>query len=990
MKHLVNITIALASLMAVPAAYGGINAPNAAGYVERGIAFYNDRNYNACIDQLSRLRDIDLTPSQSETALYYLAMATLYSGDDEAIDFLKEFLRDYPASPRFQDATMSCGDYYFTRGSYAEALDAYGDVSTKAFSAGRAADLTYRTAYSHMMLGQNKAARPLFAALYGSKEYGNAARFYTAWLAYDDKNYTEALRLFREVDTNKEPGEAAPYYLAQIHFLYEDYNKALDYALKTLAHNDVPQFAPEANRIAGESLYNLGHTERALPYLWKYAADCTNPQPSTLYILGVSEYEKGNYNEAAALLRKASAAEGTVGQGAWLYLGHTYVNLNNPDAALIAFEKAYTANAEPSLTESAFYNYIVARTEGGRLPFAKTVTMLEDFLQRFPRSRYASTVQEGLVNGYMTDGDYQSALRAIDRVAKPTPALEQARQRVVYELGTRELSAGNPLEAARLLRQAIKGPSAQINRQATLWCADADYAADEYEKAAEGYLAYVEETPATDPNRTLAYYNLGYTRYKQGRYADALIDFRRVVDANPEPQMLADAYTRIADCQYQQRDFANAAANYNRAYNLNHEAGDYALYQLAVMQGLQGNHREQINTLNSVIASYPSSSLAPAAMLDKAEAYAAIGETNNAISVYRDLINEYGNSSYGRQGHLQLAITQNNAGMTNEAIASYKKVIYSFPTSEEAKVAVDDLKRILAAQGKLAELTTFLETVPNSPRLTPSELDALAFQAAETMYLNSSQTSGLEAYLSDYPHGSNEAQALYYLAEDAAEAGNATRALDLATQITLNHPDSEVADDAMLLKADTEAATGKGEIALETYRNLEARAAGSRIITDARLGIMRTALSLGRYSEVLVATDKLKASTASGSADMPEIKYSEAMAYDRLGRRQDAYAIWGDVAKDPNNVFGARSAVAMAESQLKAGKTADAEKTVNAFINANTPHQYWQARAFIVLSDVLRSKGSTFEADEYLRALRKNYPGTEADIFRMIDSRIGK
>lgn len=37
----------------------------------------------------------------------------------------------------------------------------------------------------------------------------------------------------------------------------------------------------------------------------------------------------------------------------------------------------------------------------------------------------------------------------------------------------------------------------------------------------------------------------------------------------------------------------------------------------------------------------------------------------------------------------------------------------------------------------------------------------------------------------------------------------------------------------------------------------------------------------------------------------------------------------------------------------------------------------------------MRAKGKVFEADEYLRAVRSNYTGDEADIFDAIDSRLG-
>ena len=140
---------------------------------------------------------------------------------------------------------------------------------------------------------------------------------------------------------------------------------------------------------------------------------------------------------------------------------------------------------------------------------------------------------------------------------------------------------------------------------------------------------------------------------------------------------------------------------------------------------------------------------------------------------------------------------------------------------------------------------------------------------------------------------------------------------------------------------------------------------------------------------MLVATDKLKTSSAA-TADLPEIRYCEARALERLGRRQEAHSIWRELSADPNTLFGARSAVSLAQSLLDSGKVNDASSVINKFINANSPQQYWQARAFIVLSDVLRKQGKDFEADEYLQALRSNYPGSETDIFEMIDKRLKK
>ena len=78
----------------------------------------------------------------------------------------------------------------------------------------------------------------------------------------------------------------------------------------------------------------------------------------------------------------------------------------------------------------------------------------------------------------------------------------------------------------------------------------------------------------------------------------------------------------------------------------------------------------------------------------------------------------------------------------------------------------------------------------------------------------------------------------------------------------------------------------------------------------------------------------------------------------------------------------------MGQSLLDHGKTDRAALAADALISSDTPHRYWLARGFILYSDILRKQGKTFEANEYLKSLRSNYPGTEADIFEMIDSRL--
>lgn len=53
-----------------------------------------------------------------------------------------------------------------------------------------------------------------------------------------------------------------------------------------------------------------------------------------------------------------------------------------------------------------------------------------------------------------------------------------------------------------------------------------------------------------------------------------------------------------------------------------------------------------------------------------------------------------------------------------------------------------------------------------------------------------------------------------------------------------------------------------------------------------------------------------------------------------------------------------------------------------------TSHEYWMAKAVIVLADVYKAKGDKFQARQYLESLQANYKGSEQDIADGIAQRL--
>lgn len=988
---LTGCTAAIAAAETDSGIDSGVNGRDAAGCLSRSAMLLDQHNYSGCIDQLSRLEMLHPDAAQQRKAMSLKIKAMMGEGSDEALELIDKYISLYPTAADVAEMKVLAGDYWFERMTFALAMDRYSEVSSDMFDSSLGERLTYRTAYCAMMLGNTRRAEAGFRSVASTRTYGNAARFYLGYLAYESGDYNKALEYFRQTDPNRDPSDKVGYYMSQIYFMKGDYRQALESARNILRTERTGEFAAEANRVAGESLYKLGRESEAIPYLNTYMGLTDNPLPSALYILGVNAFRNYDYEDAVSYLRGATVTDDAMGQSAWLYLGQSYVHTDRLSSALMAFEKAYQRKFDKDVAETAFYNYAVARLEGGRVPFGSSVTLFQEFLQEYPDSRYASKVQEYIVNGYLADNDYKSVLESVSRMSHPTSATLAAKQRALFMLGTQSLASGNASAARQYLldARAIKS-SPEIGTQCDLWLGDCYYAMGQYANAVKSYRAFLGATSSRDVNYATACYDLGYAYYASEEYAQALKSFRQALGATRNPLSVrsqADATNRVADCLYYQHKFSEAATEYRRAYDIDPSAGDYALYQLAVMKGLERDYNAKITALDDLIARFPSSVLAPAALLAKGESYSALERPADAISTYREVTVAYPSSAYARKAQLQMAIAMLASSRKSEAVDTYKDIIKRYPSSEEARVATDDLKRIYAEDGSLNAFASFLASVPDAPQLDPSEMDVLAFRAAEKEYLDSDNATRIASYLKEFPSGTYRPQALYYMAEGLSDSGRAEEAYGYVTELVSRYPEADVIEDAMLIKASIESSRGQHEVALDTYTALESIASSPRNLAEARLGIVRTALGLERYTAVIEASDRVLSSTASVNNES-EIRYSRAVALDATGRHDEAYDEWRVLASRPSQLYGAASAVSLANSLLQRGNIKEARKVIDTFLDAETPHQYWQARGFIVLSDILRRQNQEFEADEYLRTLRTNYPGSEQDIIEMIDSRL--
>ena len=456
--------------------------------------------------------------------------------------------------------------------------------------------------------------------------------------------------------------------------------------------------------------------------------------------------------------------------------------------------------------------------------------------------------------------------------------------------------------------------------------------------------------------------------------------------------LTADAYNRIGDAQYYARDFAGAQASYDQAMRLDkNTSGDYSMYQKGIMMGLSHQYADEIKQMEALIKAYPNSDLAPQAMLEKGNAQAQLGKNDDALGTYASLLKKYPKSVEARKGMLQTALLNKGAGKEDAAIEAYKRVIRQYPTSDEAQAAAEDMKLIYAERGQLTEFSKFLSSVPNAPKIDVNEVERLTFEAAEKSAIDTRPNiDKMQRYLKDYPAGAYVPKAHYYIARYHYGKGDYTAAMTALDQSLQAGGDASYAQDALAMRSDILARQGKLEESLQSYKELAERATSDDNRTLAQLGAMRVAKQMGNWKEVQgIATILLDRGGLTANEEN-EVTLDRGLAFAQVGNTRDAEAAFKALAKDPSSEYGAQASYELSRMQYEVGNYKAAEQTINALIDAGTPHTYWLAKSFLTLADIYHKQGNVTQAREYLQSLKSNYPGKEKEIFNEIDSRLNK
>lgn len=964
-----------------------------------GKDFFELKNYAGCTDRLEAYKKVATNSDLVQEADYMLAYIAFEQGKENAVEILESYLKQYPDSRHGDEACLLIGSGYFEWEDYTRAENWLADARVSALNPGQQEVLNYRLAYSRMQNGDLMKAQENFTTVreFGA-EYALASSYYIAYIDYATGKYDDAMREFNHLKKNPEYREQANYYIAQIDYIEDNHDEVVKLTERLLRTYPDSDNNTELYRIAGNSYYQLGNQDKAITMLKQYVASTDTPARGDLYLLGVCEYNQGDYMNAVDALSQTITEEDELTQNASLYLGQSYIQLNDKNNARMAFDQASSMNFNEKIRETALYNYALLIHETAFTGFGESVKVFEKFLNDFPESQYSDKVNDYLVEVYLTSKNYDAALESINKIRRPSPKILEAKQNILFQLGNQAFMNIEMEKAIDYFDQTIElgNYDNEARANAYFWRGESYYRLEKYSNAISDFNSYQSllryDTSSSDA-RSLVYYNLGYCYFKRQDFEQALVSFRRYVtlEQKHESNAFADAFNRIGDCLFYKRQFAEAETNYSRAVALQPSSADYAIYQKGFVLGLQRDYNGKIRMMDRVINEFPTSQYIDEALFERGRTYVLLEKYDEGAASLKTLIDRYPQSTLAPKAGVQLGLLYYNDNQLERSIEAYKRVIDGYPGSEETKVAVQDLKSVYIDMNDISSYASYVNSLEGHMHIEVSEQDSLTYLAAERLFtrgdFDGAQRS-LISYLTSYPGGVFSSNANYYLAKIAFDKKDYTEAKRLFT-LVLGSGDTKFREESLARKSEIEYLEKDYTTAINTFRELQEIAESRENREAAKLGIMRCAQYTDNEAEALDAANELLKETNLSPEIESEARYLRAKSYLKLGDASKATDDLSALSKDMRTEYGAEAKYQLAQIYYDNKDVKRAERELLDFIEKGTPHQYWLARGFILLADIYIEKGDDFQARQYLTSLKRNYSGSE-DIDRMIENRLQK
>lgn len=950
-------------------------------YFRQGKEFFDHEYYSLAYpifrDLRYSLRETDRSNNSVEyqDVKYYYLVCSLEQNDQTAVAAADDYINLENNAPRVGMLSYHLAEYYFRMKDYVAAGKLYEHADIDNLSNREIADMKFHQGYCYFTQKQFDKAIPLFNTIRQLPKDPNYidANYYYGFISFYRRDYPEALAAFTVVQDNPTYEKVVPYYVANIYLVQGKKDQAIEYAEARLKKGN-QYYDAELRQLVGHGYYEKQDFVKALPFLEQYVGRAKKVSREDLYELSYCYYQTKNWNKAIEGLKQLGGKEDSLAQNSMYLLGDAYLKTGQKGNARNAFLFCSLNSSNPRQAEISRFNYAKLSYELGYQDIA--LTELQNFLRQYPNSEYIREARELSIGVLAGTNNYKDALSLLDSLDHPSDNARRLIPRVLYGRATELINDGLLLEADGLLDKALKDPnSASVLPFVNFWKAEIAYRLNKVDDAIRYYLEYLKSgTVNGEVNPTDARYNLGYCFLKKENYRQAQGFFEQVVRTPKlgSSSLEQDAYVRDADCYYMERDYKTALAMYNKVLDFSWPAGDYAMFQKAMIAGV-GNGKQKIVLLNTLTRQYPASGLSADVNMEVAGTYLAQEQYQEALPYLKNVLRSPTADALKPRAYLRSGIALYNLNKNVEALAQYDSLLRQYPNSAEAQDALDNAKTIYVEEGRTSEYVNFAKGM--GVEVSASQEDQLAYEEAEVQFNNGSFDAAIqrfEAYLSKFPEGKYSLEANYYKSEIYFSRKDWAKAVVGYAAVAEKVP-NKFGERALLQAARLY------YFNLKDYGNAEKYFSKLKDFTtseenkmEAMRGLLRCQYQLQQWSDGVANAKDLLGQKGLSTDDKVLANMAIAKSYQAGGDCTTALQYFRIAAELTKSAYGAEARYEIADCLFKGNQIKDAEKAAFEVVNKSGSYEEWVTRSYLLLGDIYFAEKDYFNAKATYQSVAAN------------------
>lgn len=931
------------------------------------------------------------TPNKQEdiksNSYFYIGVCAAQLYNEDALFYLKNFIRIYPVHSLVPEANYYLGKFYFFKKQYKNVIETFEKIDDRHVRPEELAEFHFKKGYAYFATNKYDEAKSLMLQAKKSEgPYQLRATYYLAHMAYEEKQYEAALEGFLELKDSYEYQDIIPYYVVQILFLQKEYNELITMA-PLLYEKTNEKSKIDIARSLGLAYYNLGRYSEGAPYFDFYLEKNKGRLDSNdCFAAGYTYYNIEEYKKAIEYLSQTSKGNSETAQTSLYVIGDCYLHLGQLTLASQTFYEAYKLKINDEITEDALYNYAKLQFETSNQPFNSAIKALEEYITQFPYSTRSEEANSYLSRIYMSTRDYQGAINSLEKIPSKNPSLLKAYQRCTYFRALELINNKDYSKALTTIDKSLQYPmDKDLNISSLYWKAETEFRLNKYSEANNSFRSYQRnELAKNNEFFPLSFYGLGYSYLKLNRYNDAITAFKTFID-NPKTAdagMVNDATIRIADCYYMQKNLNMALQYYEKSEKIGISNKDYVLYQQAQCYGFARDYGQKINVLNRLIKSYPKSSYSDDAEFELASTYHSQNQYSDAIYAYQTFIRNNPKSVYVKQAYNKMAQAYLNTQDYDNAVKHFKFVFENFKGSQESIDALSNLENIYTEQGSTGEFFDYIRN--KNMNYSESKQDSIAFKSADNKYIRGeceAAIKGYDDYLRQFPNGLFAATALFNKGECEYGNKNFDKALisyeTLVSKYNTNNNEIAIRKASFILFNKKEYTR-----ALEYFNKLVENSSTQNNYIYGNNGAMRCSYELGQYRNALLTAENIINSNQNDDDLKNEVLiYAGRSAYE-LGELITAKKYFSILANNGNFEICAEAAYKNAEIEFKENNLVESEKSIKRIISGSYSSSYWLAKTFILYGDLYSAKGNYFQAKHTYQSIVDNFEGELKEVAR--------